>query len=60
MRKYFIYSRRIAYALHDKGFRWLYVTPNTKFPQYNVYVFQDCPAFQTALAEVRQANLPTN
>lgn len=46
---YIIYMPRVAAALRDMGFKIIKVTANTKKPQYDVYWFEDSPAFRAAI-----------
>lgn len=49
MEKIFIvYSRKIAYKLMQLGFMLKRVNPNKKYPQYNVYVFDETCEFLAA------------
>ena len=52
IKTYTIYMPRIAAALRKKGFQILKVIPNEKKPQYDAYVFKDCPDFRKAFEEI--------
>lgn len=49
---YRIYTKRIALELRKKGFYIFGVEPNENFPQFNVYLFKDSPAFRQTLYEI--------
>ena len=40
---------RVAAALRDLGFNLIKVTANNRRPQYDVYWFEDTPAFRQAI-----------
>lgn len=46
---YIIYMPRVAAALRELGFKIVKVSPNIKKPQYDVYWFEDTPAFRAAI-----------
>lgn len=43
-----VYSQRLATRLREKGFRIVDTQINKKYPQYDVYLFEDTPEFQEA------------
>jgi hypothetical protein len=43
---------KIAAALRKQGFKILEVIPNEKKPQFDAYVFEDCPKFRKAFSEI--------
>jgi hypothetical protein len=42
---------RVAAALRNMGFKIIKVTANNKKPQYDVYWFEDTPAFRASIAK---------
>lgn len=52
--QYIIYMPRIAAALREMGFKLLYVSPNIKKPQYDVYWFEDTPELRAAIPKAKQ------
>lgn len=47
MDEYFrIYTRKVALELRKRGFYICGTEPNERFPQYDVYLFKDSPAFR--------------
>lgn len=57
MEKIFIvYSRKIAYKLMQLGFKPKRVNPNKKYPQYNVYVFDETCEFLAAYNAIVHSN----
>lgn len=46
---YIIYMPRVAAALRDMGFPIVKVSINNRKPQYDVYWFEDTPAFRAAI-----------
>ena len=40
---------RVAAALRELGFEIVKITPNNRKPQYDVYWFNDTPAFRAAI-----------
>ena len=50
MREYTIYSKWLANALRNQGFRLLRSEPNPKRPQYDCWVFQDNTDLQIAIS----------
>lgn len=46
---YIIYMPRVAAALRDMGFPIVKVCANNRKPQYDVYWFEDTPAFRAAI-----------
>lgn len=51
---YRIYTKKIALELRKQGFYIFGVEPNETFPQFNVYLFKDSPAFREALTKLTQ------
>jgi hypothetical protein len=47
---YIIYMPRVAAALRELGFQIIKITPNKRKPQYDVYWFEDTPAFRAAIS----------
>ena len=47
-----VYMPKIAAALRKQGFKILEVIPNEKKPQFDAYVFEDCPEFRKAFSEI--------
>lgn len=43
-----IYSKWLAYELRKLGFKIIRTDINPNYPQYDIYVFEDSPAFQRA------------
>lgn len=52
--KYFeIYSKKRAYQLRLAGFRIVGTRPNDKFPQFDIYLFEDTAEIREAFAKLR-------
>ena len=49
---FIVYMPKIAAALRKRGFRILEVIPNDKKPQFDAYVFEDCPEFRKVFSEI--------
>ena len=49
---FIVYMPKIAAALRRQGFQILEVIPNEKKPQYDAYVFEDCPEFRKAFSNI--------
>ena len=49
---YRIYTKRIAYELRKKGFKFLGTDINENFPQFLVYLFENTPELHKALVEI--------
>lgn len=47
-----IYSRRLAIALRQKGFRIVGTEMNPKRPEFDVYLFIDTPQLREAMTEI--------
>lgn len=47
-----IYSQKVAVELRKRGFKIVKTEPNNKFPQYDMYGFENTPEFQKALKEI--------
>ena len=43
MKKKLIYTKKLAIYLRNKGFRIIGTEVNYKYPQYDVYVFEETP-----------------
>ena len=46
-----IYTRKLAVYLREKGFKILSTEVNYKYPQYDVYVFEDTPELTQAILD---------
>ena len=46
-----IYSRKLAIALRQKGFRIIGTEINPKRPEFDVYLFIDTPQLREAMTE---------
>lgn len=49
---YKIYTKRIAYELRKKGFKFIGTDINENFPQFLVYLFEDTPELHQALSSI--------
>lgn len=49
---YRIYTKRVAYELRKRGFKFFGTDINEHFPQYLVYLFEDTPELHAALVEI--------
>ena len=49
-----IFNRRIALALRKKGFKIVKTEPNFYKPEFDVYIFENSDALQSALTEITQ------
>jgi len=49
---YKIYTKRIAYELRKKGFKFIGTDINKNFPQFLVYLFEDTPELHQALSSI--------
>ena len=49
---YRIYTKRVAYELRKRGFKFIRTEVNKNFPQYLVYLFEDTPELHEALLEI--------
>lgn len=47
--EYTIYTKWLALALREQGFRLIRTGINQNFPQYITYVFEDCEDLQIAI-----------
>ncbi len=47
-----IYSRKMAIALRQKGFRIIGTEINPKRPEFDVYLFIDTPQLREAMTEI--------
>ena len=47
-----IYSRKLAIALRQKGFRIIGTEINSKRPEFDVYLFIDTPQLREAMTEI--------
>ena len=54
MKKYKIFNARLANALVKKGFSIIGTEPNMKHPQFDVFLFEDSPAFRSALNNMQE------
>lgn len=52
IKTFVVYMPKIAAALRQQGFKILEVIPNEKKPQYDAYVFEDCPEFRKAFSNI--------
>lgn len=53
-RKYFeIYSKKKAYELRLQGFRCIGTRPNDKFPQFDVYLFENTEELKEAFSKMK-------
>lgn len=50
-----IFTRKLAIYLREKGFRILKTEVNFKYPQYDVFVFEDTPELLDAILEYNSA-----
>lgn len=49
---YRIYTKRVAYELRKRGFKFIRTEINENFPQYLVYLFEDTAELREALHEI--------
>lgn len=49
---YRIYTKRVAYELRKRGFKFIRTEINKNFPQYLVYLFEDTEELREALREI--------
>ena len=49
---YRIYTKRVAYELRKRGFKFIRTEINKNFPQYQVYLFEDTEELREALREI--------
>ena len=49
-----IFNRRLALALRKKGFNIIKTEPNFYKPEFDVYIFEDSDALNSALTEITQ------
>ena len=49
-----IYSKRLALALREKGFKLIRTGVNQNFPQYNTYIFENSDELQQAIKNQKQ------
>lgn len=54
MEKYKIFNARLANTLVKKGFSIIGTEPNMKHPQFDVFLFEDSPAFRSALNNMQE------
>ena len=47
-----VYSQKVAVELRKRGFKIISTEPNNKFPQYDMYNFENTPEFQKELKEI--------
>jgi hypothetical protein len=47
-----VYSQKVAVELRKRGFKIVRTEPNNKYPQYDMYGFENTPEFQKALKEI--------
>lgn len=52
MNKYKIYTRWVAFELRKLGFHIVATEPNPRWPQFDIYIFEDTEAFQSALTQI--------
>ena len=50
--EYTIYSKWLALALREQGFRLIRTGINQNFPQYITYVFEDCADLHIAVNQL--------
>lgn len=50
MKEYTIYSKWLAMALRNQGFKMLRTEANPKRPQFDCWIFQDNPDLQIAIS----------
>ena len=48
----YVYSKAKAIILREKGFKIVSKKPNYKFPEFDMYGFENSPEFQKAFEEV--------
>ena len=48
----YVYSQSKAIKLREMGFRIVEQRPNYKYPKYDMYGFENTPAFQKAFSDV--------
>lgn len=49
---YIIYTKWVAFELCKQGFRILRTQKNKKFPDLDIYVFEDSPELQAAITNI--------
>lgn len=54
MKLYPIFSRRLMIELEKQGFQVIKIEPNKKFPNLNVYFFEETAAFRNAAQKLFQ------
>ena len=52
VKEYAIYSRRLAYALRQQGFRIIRTEVNELKPQFDVYIFENSVDLQIAITSL--------
>ena len=50
--EYTVYTKWLALALREQGFRLIRTGINTNFPQYITYVFEDCEDLHFAIRQL--------
>lgn len=49
---YRVYTKRIAYELRKRGFKFFGTDINENFPQFLVYLFEDTPELHEAMRQI--------
>lgn len=53
-KEYVIYTKRVALALREQGFKLIRTGINPNYPQYITYIFEDSEAFQQELKKYKK------
>lgn len=57
---YYVFSKAKAIKLREKGFDIVVRKPNYQYPEYDMYGFEDTPAFRKTFEEVTGCKYITN
>lgn len=49
---YYVFSKSKAIKLRERGFKIVVRKPNYQYPEYDMYGFEDTPAFREVFEEV--------
>lgn len=52
-KEYIIYTKRIAFKLRQKGFKFLRTGINPNHPQFLTYIFENSDEFQKELSKLK-------
>lgn len=53
-KEYTIYTKRIAFEMRQKGFKFLRTGINPNHPQFLTYIFENSPEFQMELNKYKK------